>query len=36
LHEKQLLGRANVPGADALLSILDERLARYSAFTPSG
>jgi len=36
LHEKQLLGKANVPGADALLSMLDERLAQYSAFQPSG
>jgi hypothetical protein len=35
LHDQQLLGRENPAGIDALLGIVDERLARYAKFQRS-
>jgi hypothetical protein len=35
LHAKEQLGLENAPGIDALIAILEERLAGYRTFAPS-
>jgi hypothetical protein len=35
LHAKEQLGLENAPGIDALVGILEERLATYRTFAPS-
>jgi hypothetical protein len=35
LHAKEQLGLENAPGIDALIAILEERLAGYRTFTPT-
>jgi hypothetical protein len=35
LHAKEQLGMENAPGIDALVAILEERLAGYRTFAPS-
>lgn len=35
LHEQELLGKENIPGVDALIALLEQRLQKYAAFPRS-